>query len=122
MSENQKVEIWQPELPGFEETFYPRKAMVKATDAKIQSLGLSQAELEAHAAEIQMLYSLAHELDVAFAAPRMTIAHTNMMTHFRELLATLPVKEVAAEADPYDRFLEELMNDANAQTEVRNPA
>lgn len=122
MEETPQVESWQPEIPGFENTFFPRKAMVNALRAKIRSLDLSQAETEALAAEIQMLYSLAHELDVAFAAPRKTIAHTNMMAHFRELLAELPRHEESTETDPYDAFLQELMNDASPTTEICDPA
>lgn len=122
MSETTSVSGWQPEIPGFEAVFFPRQAMVNALKAKIESLGLSQQQMEALAAEIQMLYSLAHELDVAFAAPRKTIAHTNMMTHFRELLAELPVHEETAETDPYDAFLQELMNDASPTAEVCDPA
>ncbi|WP_298635023.1 hypothetical protein [uncultured Mobiluncus sp.] len=122
MSENTQGYVWQPEIPGFEQTFFPSQAMVKALSAKVQALGLTQDEFQANAAEIQMLYSLAHELDVAFAAPKVTIAQVTMMAQFKELLSLLPVREVAMESDPYDRFLEELIRDANAETEVRNPA
>lgn len=122
MKEKTKLEPWQPEIQGFESVFTPSTAMVKATKAKIDSLCFTQDELESMAAEIQMLYSLAHELDVAFAAPRKTIAHTNMMTHFRELLASLPVHETAGETDPYDVFLQELMTNATATPEICDPA
>lgn len=112
MNETEANKFWQPELPGLGDPFMTSNAMVKAVQAKIDSLGLD-AEQELHyAAEIQLLYSLAHELDVAFAAKKKTIAHVTMIGQFKELLATLPESTTANAVDPYEVFLQQLNSEA----------
>lgn len=108
MSENQETSCWQPELPGLGDPFMSSNAMVKASKARIEALNLTPEQELGLAAEIQLLYSLAHELDVAFAARKKTIAHVTMIAQFKELLACLPETSATDVVDPYEVFLEQL--------------
>lgn len=108
MSEKHEPECWQPELPGLGDPFMASNAMVKAVKARIEALNLTDEQELGMAAEIQLLYSLAHELDVAFAARKKTIAHVTMIGQFKELLACLPETSTTDVIDPYEIFLEQL--------------
>lgn len=118
MSEIEPNPSWQPELPGLGDPFMASNAMVKAVRAKIESLALTPEQTLTLAAEIQLLYSLAHELDVAFAAGRKTIAHVTMIGQFKELLGALPESTVSSVEDPYEVFLDQL----NREAELHNVA
>lgn len=113
MSETELNNSWQPELPGLGDPFMTSNAMVKAVKAKIESLALTAEQTLSLAAEIQLLYSLAHELDVAFAANRKTIAHVTMIGQFKELLAALPESTITDAVDPYEVFLDQLNQEAD---------
>lgn len=108
MSEKHETESWQPELPGLGDPFMASNAMMKAVKARIEALNLTSEQELGMAAEIQLLYSLAHELDVAFAARKKTIAHVTMISQFKELLACLPETSTSDVVDPYEVFLEQL--------------
>lgn len=113
MCETDLNNSWQPELPGLGDPFMTSTAMVKAVKAKIESLALTAEQTLNLAAEIQLLYSLAHELDVAFAANRKTIAHVTMIGQFKELLAALPESTITDAVDPYEVFLDQLNQEAD---------